>query len=176
MSAVNVKALARENVRRFLNSFDDVLTDCDGECGMMYAGTADTTLILHVSLSGVLWVQMTPLPHSADVMNLFRRLGKRVFYVTNNSTKTRDDLVDKCRALKFEAAKDDILCTAHLSACYLQSLDFCKKVYVIGSEGKAPSMNHRIMKCILHNYCISTFFYLQRLRKSCSMLVSRTTE
>jgi len=47
------------------------------------------------------------------------------------------------RTLKFEATKDDILCTAHLSACYLQSLNFRKKVYVIGSEGKAPSMNQR---------------------------------
>ena len=81
-------------------------------------------------------MHMTPLPHSADVVNLFRKLGKRVFYVTNNSTKTRDDLVNKCRALKFEATKDDILCTAHLSACYLQSLGFRKKVYVIGSEGE----------------------------------------
>lgn len=108
---------------------------------MMRADAIDTTLILQVSLSGVLWMHMTPLPHSADVVNLFRRLGKRVFYVTNNSTKTRDDLVDKCRALKFEATEDDILCTAHLSACYLQSLDFRKKVYVIGSEGDALSVN-----------------------------------
>ncbi|XP_011698457.1 PREDICTED: phosphoglycolate phosphatase-like isoform X1 [Wasmannia auropunctata] len=118
MSAINVKALARQNVRSFLNSFDTVLTDCDG----------------------VLWMHMTPLPHAADVVNLFRGLGKRVFYVTNNSTKTRDDLVEKCRALKFEATADDILCTAHLSACYLQSLDFRKKVYVIGSEAIAKEL------------------------------------
>jgi len=86
---------------------------------------------------------MTPLPHSADVINLFRRLGKQVFYVTNNSTKTRNDLVEKCRTLKFEATKNDILCTAHLSACYLQSLNFRKKVYVIGSEGETLSMTLR---------------------------------
>lgn len=80
-------------------------------------------------------MNMTPLPNSSNVMNLFRKLGKRIFYVTNNSTKTRDDLVEKCKTLKFEANKDDILCTANLSACYLQSLGFRKKVYVIGSEG-----------------------------------------
>jgi phosphoglycolate phosphatase len=119
MSAINVKALARQNVRKFLNSFDTVLTDCDG----------------------VLWLQMTPLPHAADVVNLFRRLGKRMFYVTNNSTKTRDDLVEKCRALKFEGTKDDMVCTAHLSACYLQSLDFRKKVYVVGSKAMAKELD-----------------------------------
>lgn len=103
---------------------------------------------------------MTPLPHSADVVNLFRKLGKRVYYITNNSTKTRDDLVEKCRLLKFEATKDDILCTAHLSACYLQSLDFRKKVYVIGSEGEAPRVNG-IMQYVLCNCFTLTFnFYV----------------
>ncbi|CAL1688609.1 unnamed protein product [Lasius platythorax] len=118
MSAINIKTLARENVLKFLKSFDTVLTDCDG----------------------VLWMHMTPLPNSSDVMNLFRKFGKRVFYVTNNSTKTRDDLVEKCKALKFQANKEDILCTANLSACYLQSLGFCKKTYIIGSEAIAREL------------------------------------
>lgn len=81
-------------------------------------------------------MHMTPLPYSSDVINLLRKLGKRVFYVTNNSTKTREELVEKCKALKFEATKDDILCTSNLSARYLQSLGFKKKVYIIGTEGK----------------------------------------
>ncbi|XP_011630236.1 glycerol-3-phosphate phosphatase isoform X2 [Pogonomyrmex barbatus] len=118
MSAINVKALTRQNIQKFLNSFDTVLTDCDG----------------------VLWIHMTPLPNSADVINLFRKLGKRVFYVTNNSMKTRDGLVEKCKALKFQANQEDILCTSYLSACYLQSLGFHKKVYVIGSEAIAKEL------------------------------------
>ncbi|XP_012233536.1 glycerol-3-phosphate phosphatase isoform X2 [Linepithema humile] len=89
---------------------------------------------------GVLWMNMTPLPNSSSVMNLFRKLGKRIFYVTNNSTKTRDDLVEKCKTLKFQANKDDILCTSNLSACYLQSLGFRKKAYVIGSEAIAKEL------------------------------------
>ncbi|CAL1688608.1 unnamed protein product [Lasius platythorax] len=121
MSAINIKTLARENVLKFLKSFDTVLTDCDG----------------------VLWMHMTPLPNSSDVMNLFRKFGKRVFYVTNNSTKTRDDLVEKCKALKFQANKEDILCTANLSACYLQSLGFCKKTYIIGSEAIARELEQK---------------------------------
>lgn len=31
MSAINIKTLSRENVLKFLRSFDTVLTDCDGE-------------------------------------------------------------------------------------------------------------------------------------------------
>lgn len=107
-------------------------------------------------------MHMTPLPNSSDVMNLFRKFGKRVFYVTNNSTKTRDDLVEKCKALKFQANKEDILCTANLSACYLQSLGFCKKTYIIGSEGKSCMfMNHLCYKI----YFMQFYFYIAIARE-----------
>ncbi|XP_076249469.1 glycerol-3-phosphate phosphatase-like [Calliopsis andreniformis] len=112
MAAINFKTLSDEDVEKFLNSFDTVLTDCDG----------------------VLWMYMNPLPQAAEVLSSFRTLGKKVFYVTNNSTKTREEYVEKCQALKFEATKEDILCTANLTACYLQDLGFNKKVYLIGSE------------------------------------------
>lgn len=79
---------------------------------------------------------MNPLPNAAEVINTFQSFGKRVFYVTNNSTKTREEFVKKCNILNFKATKEDILCTANLSACYLQNLSFKKKVYIIGSEGK----------------------------------------
>ncbi|XP_015600582.1 zinc finger protein 534 [Cephus cinctus] len=113
MAARSIKSLTSESLAKFFNSFDTVLTDCDG----------------------VLWLQMNPIPKSADVMNLFRNLGKKVFYITNNSTKTREEFVEKCKVLNFEASVDDILCTSNLAACYLQDLGFKKKVYVIGSTG-----------------------------------------
>lgn len=43
-------------------------------------------------------------------MNEFRELGKKTFYVTNNSTITRDDLVKKCEKLGFKA---DYVCSLH---------------------------------------------------------------
>lgn len=85
---------------------------------------------------GVLWIYMTALPNAPEVINQFRKFGKRVFYVTNNSTKTREEFVEKCRILQFQGSKDDILCTANLSACYLRNLGFQKKVYVIGPPGE----------------------------------------
>lgn len=96
-------------------------------------------LIYRISISndpGVLWMEMTPLKNSAEVMNKFADLGKKTFYVTNNSTKTREEFVEKCDKLNFRATKDNILCTSYLAACYLQDLGFKKKVYVIGSQGE----------------------------------------
>ncbi|CAK9805449.1 Glycerol-3-phosphate phosphatase [Anthophora plagiata] len=118
MAAIDFKTLNEEDVKEFLNSFDTVLTDCDG----------------------VLWMNMNPLPNAAEVIDTFHCLGKRVFYVTNNSTKTREEFVTKCQVLNFRATKENILCTANLVACYLQDLGFNKKVYVIGSKAIAKEL------------------------------------
>lgn len=83
-----------------------------------------------------MWQNVTPLPGAADVLNTFRDLGKKVFYVTNNSTKTRAELAKKCEDLKFKASEGEVVCTANMVAQYLKDLNFKKKVYVIGSEGK----------------------------------------
>ncbi|XP_043511183.1 glycerol-3-phosphate phosphatase-like isoform X2 [Frieseomelitta varia] len=118
MTAVNFETLSEDEVIGFLDSIDTILTDCDG----------------------VLWMYMNPLPNAAEVINTFQSFGKRVFYVTNNSTKTREEFVKKCNLLNFKATKEDILCTANLSACYLQDLNFKKKVYIIGSEAIAKEL------------------------------------
>lgn len=78
---------------------------------------------------------MTPLPNSPEMMNTFSEVGKRIFYVTNNSTKSRAEYVEKCKALNFKANQDNILCTSHLAASYLHNICFRKKVYVVGSTG-----------------------------------------
>ena len=84
---------------------------------------------------------MTPLPKSPEVMNTFQEIGKKVFYITNNSTKTRDRFAEQCKILNFKANSDNILCTSYLAANYLKSLSFSKKVYVIGSTGN----------CLIHS-------------------------
>ncbi|XP_051172938.1 glycerol-3-phosphate phosphatase-like [Leptopilina boulardi] len=112
MSATYLKSLNNEKLREFLDSFDTVLTDCDG----------------------VLWIHLTKLHNASEVMNTFRDVGKRVFYVTNNSTKTRKEFAAKCDNMNFIAQEEDILCTAQLVARYVKDLELKGKIYVVGSE------------------------------------------
>lgn len=44
------------------------------------------------------------IPGSADAMNHFRKIGKKIFYVTNNSTKIRSDFAVKAQELGFIAS------------------------------------------------------------------------
>lgn len=112
-SVTNLSKLPRSDVESFLDSFDTVLTDCDG----------------------VLWLDDEALDNSPEVLNRLREMGKRIFYVTNNSQKIRDEFVTKAKKLKFIASKDEIISTSYLAASYLKNRGFNKKVYVIGSKG-----------------------------------------
>ncbi|XP_059053890.1 glycerol-3-phosphate phosphatase [Achroia grisella] len=112
-SVSNLYEASKDQVQEFLNSFDTVLTDCDG----------------------VLWIDTTAIPGSADTINYFRKQGKRIFYVTNNSTKIRSDFAAKAQQLGFIASQDEILSTAYLVAHYLKGIGFTKKVYLLGSNG-----------------------------------------
>lgn len=78
-SLSKLSKLDKDDLASFLDSFDTVLTDCDG----------------------VLWMGDNAIDGSADALNQLRELGKKIFYVTNNSTKLRDEYVNKCRKLKF---------------------------------------------------------------------------
>lgn len=64
-----------------------------------------TERLSFLSATGVLWLGTSLIHESDKTLQLFRDLGKRVFYVTNNSTKTRDQLVAQFKNLGFEASK-----------------------------------------------------------------------
>jgi len=106
-------------VESFLDSFDTVLTDCDG----------------------VLWEGPDAIQGSPEAINLFRQAGKRVVYVTNNGTKSRREYVKKCQDLGFGGDHKDIFTTSYLCAKYLQNRGFNKKVYLFGNKGVGAELD-----------------------------------
>ncbi|XP_069704359.1 glycerol-3-phosphate phosphatase-like [Periplaneta americana] len=119
MSARSLSKLNKDEVQALFNSVDTILTDCDG----------------------VLWLHMKALPGSPEVLNQFREMGKRVFYITNNNVITREDFLVKCDKLGFKSTKDEVLTTSYLTACYLQDIGFKKKVYIVGTSGISRELN-----------------------------------
>lgn len=72
---------------------------------------------------------------SPEVINRFKEIGKKVFFVTNNSTKTRTEFLEKSNQLNFNMVEEEIVSTAYAAAKYLQNRHFQKKVYIVGSAG-----------------------------------------
>ncbi|KAJ8562629.1 hypothetical protein K7X08_031081 [Anisodus acutangulus] len=63
--------------------------------------------------------------------------GKKLVFVTNNSTKSRKQYDKKFHSLGIPVNEDEIFSSSFAAAMYLKVNDFTreKKVYVIGEEG-----------------------------------------
>ncbi|XP_050113520.1 phosphoglycolate phosphatase 1A, chloroplastic-like isoform X1 [Malus sylvestris] len=63
--------------------------------------------------------------------------GKRLVFVTNNSTKSRKQYGKKFETLGLNVNEEEIFASSFAAAAYLKSINFPKdkKVYVIGEEG-----------------------------------------
>lgn len=120
MSSTCIDTLSAEGRREFFNSFDTVLTDCDG----------------------VLWLLNNTLPGATEVMNGFKKYKKKIFFVTNNSTKTQPQFLEKFHLLGFHVSANEVISTSFLAAKYVKAnLDPSKRVYVIGSPAIASELD-----------------------------------
>ena len=100
MSSVSCKeigSMSHSELDDFLKSFDTVLTDCDG----------------------VLWTGSVAIDGSPEVIQALRKLGKKVIYVTNNSTKSRKEYLTKFTDLGFggEAVRVDKFLNVCFECC-----------------------------------------------------------
>merc|ERR1712071_515620 len=73
--------LSTDVIRAFVDSFDTILVDCDG----------------------VLWAGSKLISNSVETINFLKENGKQVFYVTNNSTKTRSQYLVRLLEIGYNA-------------------------------------------------------------------------
>ncbi|KAK3900451.1 HAD-like domain-containing protein [Staphylotrichum tortipilum] len=104
-------------INEFIDQFDVFLLDCDG---VIWSGD-------HV-FEGV-----------PETLELLRSRGKKVVFVTNNSTKSRQEYLKKFTGLGIPSDVEEIFGSAYSSAIYisriLQLPPTQKKVFVIGEAG-----------------------------------------
>lgn len=113
---MSVKITTKEQAQKFLDQYEDFLFDCDG----------------------VLWQGNHLLPHVPETLQLLRDNGKRLIFVTNNSTKSRQAYTKKFEKFGIKVSKEEIFGSAYSAAVYLQKVvkfPKDKKVLVVGETG-----------------------------------------
>jgi phosphoglycolate phosphatase len=88
-----------------------------------------------------------------EVIHQLKQAGKQVYFVTNNSTKSRTTLKKKFDALGIDVDYDEILSSSFAAALYLKQKGYggygiSKKVYVIGEEGICDELRMADIECI----------------------------
>ena len=104
-----------------------------------------STLIL--DCDGVLWRGDTLLPGTAAALDAFRAAGKRLLFLTNNSSKSRRQYGAKFAALGLAVQPEEIVPTSYAAPAYLQSLGFAGTVFAIGNSGLHEELDAAGIRC-----------------------------
>jgi len=104
-------------INEFLDKFDVFLLDCDG----------------------VLWSGDHLFDGIVETLGMLRSKGKKIVFVTNNSTKSRADYQKKLTSMGIPSNVEEIFASAYSSAIYIARILKLpapkNKVYVLGESG-----------------------------------------
>ncbi|CAI5972230.1 unnamed protein product [Closterium sp. NIES-64] len=89
------------------------------------------------SANGVIWKGDKLIDGVPETLDMLRAMGKRLVFVTNNSTKSRKQYGKKFESLGLTVTEEEIFASSFAAAAYLTSINFPadKKVYVVGEQG-----------------------------------------
>lgn len=111
-----------------LASIDCVIFDCDG----------------------VLWRGSVAIEGAVETVKALRAMQKRLLFVTNNSIKSREEILEKFSSLGLDVQRDEVVTTSYLLAKWIGGLDcwdHSKHVYVIGRRGIFEELTSLNIKC-----------------------------
>jgi glycerol 3-phosphatase-2 len=97
----------------------------------MIADAYDTILF---DLDGVLYRGAEPVPGAAETVAALRSLGKRIAFVTNNSSRTPDAIAHHLGSLGIDARADEVETSALATAALLRSRAVAS-AFVVGGDG-----------------------------------------
>ncbi len=86
-------------------------------------------------VDGVLCRGETLIPRADETIDRLRRGGKRVIFISNNSTKSRDEYIAKFTRLGIPVTADDLVLSTYATAQYVADTWPGARVFVIGAPG-----------------------------------------
>ena len=109
--------LGKESAKQMLDKSKAFIFDCDG----------------------VIWRGDKLIEGIPETIEGLRAAGKKLIFVTNNSTKSRAGYLKKFQTLGLDISAEEIYSSSYAAAAYLKSKNFptdgSKKVYVVGEVG-----------------------------------------
>src|SRR3989338_8029567 len=96
-------------------------------------------------LDGTLYLGEKVVEGAREAVSALERQGFRIFYFTNNSGKTRRQIVDKLDRLGFKADMWNTYCASYAVSAYLAK-NKISPVYLIGADGLRSELASRGIK------------------------------
>ncbi|MEO6712517.1 MAG: HAD-IIA family hydrolase [Mycobacteriales bacterium] len=120
-----------------MTSLGDQLANCAGSLATAY----DAALL---DLDGVVYRGTEPIPHAASSLTAAAEAGMRLTYVTNNASRTPEQVAELLRAVGVDADPSDVATSAQAAATLLaEQLEPGARVLVIGAAALRLAVSDR---------------------------------
>lgn len=114
----------------------------------MHSDCADRGQVFIVDLDGVVWLGKKPIEENVIAIRSLISKGRRVLFLTNNSTRSRALYVEKLGDLGIKVRVDSVITSGYLAAAWLYEQKGASDVYIVGEEGlveEAILAGHRVL-------------------------------
>ena len=100
---------------------------------------ADPYDAILLDLDGVLYRWPEPIPGAADAVAALRKAGKRVAFVTNNSSRSPAQVIERLASVRVDARPEEVVTSALATATILAERGI-GSAFVIGEEGPLEAL------------------------------------
>jgi HAD superfamily hydrolase (TIGR01457 family) len=86
-------------------------------------------------MDGVVYRGNTLIPGAVEALESLKRRGKRLVFVSNNSTRARDDYAERIREMGLPIEMDEVIPATYATARFLADNYTEKRIFVVGALG-----------------------------------------
>jgi 4-nitrophenyl phosphatase len=104
-----------------------------------------------VDIDGVVGKSKTPIPEGVEGVKRLKELGKKIIFVSNNSTRSRRILLDRLRSFGLEVDEKEILVATYATARFIAEEKPGAKVFTTGEEGLKEELRLAGLRIVEYN-------------------------
>ena len=86
-------------------------------------------------MDGVLYRGSEPVPGAAETIERLKKRGRRVVFVSNNSTLSREDYAEKIQEMGLPITEEELIPATYATARHVRERYPAERVYVVGALG-----------------------------------------
>ena len=140
----------------------------------------EKTKLYLFDMDGTLYLGDQLYPFTVELLDRIRSHGGKYLFMTNNSSKSVADYIEKLKKMGIPAAREDFITSSQATAYYLKEHHWGQKLYVCGtksliaelqSEGFAVTYDPEEAQCIVMGF--DTELTFQKLRDVSYLLLTR---
>ena len=94
----------------------------------------DGVKLFLLDMDGTVYLGGKLLPGAAETLAAIRESGRKLCFLTNNSSKSREDYLGKLASMGIPAGRDEIFSSSDATVSYLKKNFGEKSVYLLGTE------------------------------------------